>query len=245
MAKLNCSNLLNIIDFTSNIIRKAKYVLSNTKKWKMYSDINFRISKKIIQLFKKLNIENVYDEKKRIFLINDTEKEIIALLFSAIVIISCYISDISNSPYLLFKDIDYHKAFDKEKRYIIDNPEIKSYIDLFNSYYESSRIEYKLLSSFKEDKTYSLYLKDLKSLINELMNKITLKEFDDESSNFIDNLSKFRLTPINDERITRKTSYDSLQCDSEIRTYTFKISPSFMPISPLHSSSFFHQSLLV
>jgi len=235
MSKFNCNNLLELIDFKSNIIRKAKYILSNNINWKMYSDINSQISRKVIKIFKKLNIDKVYDEKKRIFLISDLEKEIIAFLFSAIVVMACYIDDISNSPYLLFKDIDYHKIFDKKKSYTINNSEVKSYIDLFNSYYEYYEIENKLLISFKEDNTYLLNLRELKLLINELMNRITLKEFDDESSYFIDNLSTCRLTPTqtNDDKFIRNSSYETLQCDMEVNNYmlpTFKLkSTSYLP----------------
>jgi hypothetical protein len=276
MSKFNCSNLLELIDFKSNIIRKAKYILSNNINWKMYSDLNSRISRKVIKIFKKLNIDKVYDEKKRIFLISDLEKEIIAFLFSAIVVIACYIDDISNSPYLLFKDIDYHKIFDKKKSYDINNSEVKSYIDLFNSYYEYSEIEKKLLKSFKEDNTYLLNLRELKLLINKLMNEITLKEFDDEASIFIDDLHNCRLTPIiiddqyncrltpkNEDRLVRNSSFETYQCDMEIKTLRLPINylPSeesndkklvrkmsfdalqqivnmFIPISPLNSEKY-------
>jgi len=64
MSKLTCNDLLKIIEFESkDFMRKAKHILRKSN-WTMYSDINSKISKKLIKIFRKLNIDNVYDEKK-------------------------------------------------------------------------------------------------------------------------------------------------------------------------------------
>lgn len=265
MSSLNCRDLLSILDFESSIISKARYilgkvVLSKKIKWRMDSDTNLQISKLIIKIFKKLNIEVVYDEKNKIFVVNQLEKEIIALLYCAIVIVTCYVSELSVYPYLIFKNIDYHSIFNRETNYFVQTSEIKSYISLFNSFYEFSLIEDKI-----KDKSCIMYLRELKYLINSLMTKITLKEFDDESSSFIDNLSKYRLTPTNNiignsqfsieseitpvkplldnKRIIKIMSFDSEVND--LSKYIIQIVSTFTPISPSNSVKYSTSPLLV
>jgi len=190
------NTLFDLIDFKSNIIQKCQYILSNNQqKWSSYHKVNSQICKRIVNIFKLTNIKYIYDSKKNIFLINDVEMQITALLFCSIVIVSCFLENISFSPQDLFTsntNKSYVLFLGKNGNYRVNNNETKYYMELFDDFYKSSNIENKIQQHYPNNMLLLDLLKRLRESISNLYNEITLKEFD-EDTNFLDTILNFRI----------------------------------------------------
>jgi hypothetical protein len=251
--------LFDLIDFKSNIIPKCQYILSNAQqKWSSFHRANSKICKRIVNIFKHTNIRYIYDNKKNIFLINDVQMQITALLFCSIVIISCFLENISFSPKELFKNKtnkSYVLFLGRNGNYRVNNDEIKHYINLFQEYYQFSNIENKIQQTYPNNMVLLDLVKRLKESVTNLYDEITLKEFD-EDTHFLDTILNYRICsptesgiflypiqvdvyssknsdvkiPSPSKKIERKLSIDTEMCDKEV-SKIYGISENlFLPI---------------